>query len=272
MDAFFSVLITAYNAETTIIKTLTSISNQTYANYEIVLVDDGSADRTIELVRQLVETKGIRNLRLLTPGRLGRVKALNFGVSQSKGEWIAICDADDLWHPRKLEVQAGLLSSADKNLVVLATRTLVVHFDEEVTHAPLPSATPKLTSISLKKMLTRTRVCHSSCVIKKEYCVYDESRVYQDDTELFLRLLTQKMGIAICDRVLTYRVIHENQNFEARNITKFIWSSYLLRNKYILLAGKYYLLPFNVFKLGYGLLPRSFRMEVQKMRAKKWFN
>lgn len=98
-----SVVVPAFNAETTLGKTLESISAQTHTNIEILIVDDGSTDRTAEIARGFCdrESRG----RLLQKDNGGVASARNYGIGEARGEWIAPVDADDLWHATKLTKQ-----------------------------------------------------------------------------------------------------------------------------------------------------------------------
>ena len=93
-----SIVVTAYNAERFIGACIKAALAQTYPNFEVLVVDDGSPDGTAEICRSITDPR----LRFLTWGRLGRPKALNAGIAEAKGEYIAINDADDLSLPDRL--------------------------------------------------------------------------------------------------------------------------------------------------------------------------
>jgi glycosyltransferase involved in cell wall biosynthesis len=94
-----SGVIPAYNAEEFLAETIQSALAQTYPLVELVIVDDGSSDRTAEVAGRFPNARVIR-----TPNR-GPGAARNTGVAAASGEWIAFLDADDLWHPQKTEIQ-----------------------------------------------------------------------------------------------------------------------------------------------------------------------
>lgn len=105
-----SVIIPAYNAESFIERTIQSVLNQTYKNIEIIVVDDGSQDRTSEIVKEIAQQENC--LRLLHQPNLGVAAARNLGICNSKGEFIAPIDADDIWYPRNLEKQVNTMLTA----------------------------------------------------------------------------------------------------------------------------------------------------------------
>lgn len=100
-----SVIIPAYNAELTIIETIQSVQQQTFQDFELIVIDDGSKDRTVELVHSLKDER----LKIFSYENGGVCVARNRGVSHSTGEFIAFLDADDLWTSDKLELQLKAL-------------------------------------------------------------------------------------------------------------------------------------------------------------------
>ena len=108
--ALTSVVVPAYNAESTIGATLESIGRQTHRSMEVIVVDDGSTDDTARIVERFAARDG--RVRLVRQGNGGVARARNAGFAESRGAYIAPIDADDLWHPRKLEMQLAALASA----------------------------------------------------------------------------------------------------------------------------------------------------------------
>ncbi|HXH20990.1 MAG TPA: glycosyltransferase [Dehalococcoidia bacterium] len=102
-----SVVIPSYNCGAYLEATLASVQQQTFTDYEIVLVDDGSTDGTLPLLRRL---EGPR-LRVETQRRRGPAAARNRGIERSTGRYIAFLDADDLWAPEKLAAQVALMEA-----------------------------------------------------------------------------------------------------------------------------------------------------------------
>jgi glycosyltransferase involved in cell wall biosynthesis len=98
-----SVIIPAYNAEKFIARTLESVLSQTYKHIEVLVVNDGSTDRTVEIVEAFAQKD--RRLRILHQPNLGATAARNCGIKSSKGEYIAPIDADDIWHKEKIQAQ-----------------------------------------------------------------------------------------------------------------------------------------------------------------------
>lgn len=100
-----SVVIPAYNAEHTLPETLASALDQTYRDFEVVVVDDGSTDDTAGVARGV----GDDRVRVISVANGGVARARNTGIREASGEFITFLDADDLWRPTKLERQIELL-------------------------------------------------------------------------------------------------------------------------------------------------------------------
>src|SRR5205085_903879 len=98
-----SVIIPACNAGSTVAESLRSAAEQSWTVLEIIVVDDGSSDRTADVVRDFCAREP--RARLVRQPNLGVAAARNRAIEESSGEWIAPLDSDDLWHPRKIEVQ-----------------------------------------------------------------------------------------------------------------------------------------------------------------------
>ncbi|MBY5454959.1 glycosyltransferase family 2 protein [Rhizobium beringeri] len=102
-----TVVIPAYNAENTLAETLQSVSSQSYDKLEILVVDDGSRDSTFELASDYGLTD--RRVRVLRQENGGVARARNRGIQEARGPYIAPVDADDTWHPSKIELQLQAL-------------------------------------------------------------------------------------------------------------------------------------------------------------------
>ena len=100
-----SVVIPAYNAEKTIEETIHSVFNQTFSDFELIIVNDGSTDSTLELISKFTDPR----LKVFSYPHLGANSARNRGLDQASGEYISFIDADDLWTPDKLELQLKAL-------------------------------------------------------------------------------------------------------------------------------------------------------------------
>ncbi len=118
-----SVIIPAYNSMRFLPKTIESVWEQTFSDYEIIVINDGSSDKIEEWIATIDDPK----LKLISQKNQGVSVARNTGIKHSKGEYIAFLDADDLWHPTKLEKQVYVL---DQNTDVGLVYAWVNYVDE----------------------------------------------------------------------------------------------------------------------------------------------
>ncbi|MDD7885336.1 glycosyltransferase family 2 protein [Flavivirga sp. 57AJ16] len=96
---FFSVIIPLYNKEKFIGNTLNSVLNQSFENFEVIIIDDGSTDKSLEKVKQISD----RRITIYTQNNLGVSRARNLGIEKAKSKYISLLDADDIWKPNHLQ-------------------------------------------------------------------------------------------------------------------------------------------------------------------------
>jgi len=114
-EILVSIVVPVYNGEKYLKKTIESILEQTYSNFELLLINDGSSDTSAKLIDALVATD--KRIKGFSKENGGVANARNYGVSLAKGELIAFCDQDDLWLPNKLEKQLPLFENPNVGLV-----------------------------------------------------------------------------------------------------------------------------------------------------------
>lgn len=125
-----SVVIPAFNAAETLPETLGSVCNQTYANLDVIVIDDGSTDDTAAIVQRHM-TQDPR-LRLLQQRNGGVASARNAGIDAAAGDFVAFIDADDLWHPTKIAKQMALLLSASSIMALVYAPFRLIDADGRV--------------------------------------------------------------------------------------------------------------------------------------------
>lgn len=180
MKPMVSVVIPVYNSESTIIRTLDSVKNQTYSNLEIVLVDDGSKDNSNPLMREYIRNNPDLNIKLISKSNGGVSSARNVGIENCTGEYIAFLDSDDAWLPNKTETQLNLMlenpkiDSLGSNLGVERIRCF-----------------GKLVKLSPRLMLLKNLSCIQTTIIKSEV-LKDIGFFYEDqdneDSNLIIRI------------------------------------------------------------------------------------
>jgi glycosyltransferase involved in cell wall biosynthesis len=142
MSPTVSVLTSCYNASRYLAEAIESILEQTFKDFEFILIDDGSADNTVEIIRQY-EKKDKRIVRI-EKAHTGLTDSLNLGLGMARGTWIARLDADDLALKNRLEEQVNYVLN-NKDIVLLGTGCIVI--DEngvEIRRKTYPSSNANL--------------------------------------------------------------------------------------------------------------------------------
>ena len=180
-----SFLMTVYNGMPLLPQTIDSLREQTWPNVEVVIVDDGSSDGSVDYLRQIAEEDP--RVRVFTPGRLGRGPALNFALNQCRGTLIAINDADDPSMPQRAELEATFLLDNPEYGMVGSYFEIQDSQTGETRIIKHPTEND-----ALREGLTRGQVFqHSTCMFTKavmdEIGGYDENRRFLFDREIFIR-------------------------------------------------------------------------------------
>lgn len=118
MNRLVSVVIPLYNKESYIVATLQSVMNQTYANLECIIVDDGSTDKSVEMANKFISDNEL-SWSLISQKNSGQTMARNYGIRQARGEYIAFLDSDDLWPVNKIELQVAAIEKNPNSVLVL---------------------------------------------------------------------------------------------------------------------------------------------------------
>lgn len=212
-----SVVVPVYNVEAYIAETIESILRQTYVDLELIIVDDASQDRSIEICQQFKDPR----IKIIRQHNRGLAGARNTGIRHAKGEYIALLDSDDLWLPEKLETHVNHLNLNPNVGVSYCPSAFIDEFSK-----PLGiSQTPKLTDITSSVVICHNPVGNgSSPVIRREVFTaikfqanlygtvedfyFDDTFRQSEDIECWLRIALQtNWQFAGIPQVLTlYRV------------------------------------------------------------------
>ncbi|MDL2143332.1 glycosyltransferase family A protein [Flavobacterium tructae] len=200
-----SVIIPVYNSEDTIDSCITSVLNQTYdGNIEIIVINDGSKDRSQEIVEEIIKSNNTKTkIRLINKINGGVSSARNLGLSLSKGNFIALLDSDDLWFKDKLKIQMPyLLDNMNEFDFVACNRN-----NEEISF-PYKVINNTYATITLKKLLLKVVGQTSTAVFKakilKNTGFFDENQKYSEDANFWMKIsLKNKMIILNQSLVIT---------------------------------------------------------------------
>lgn len=165
---FFSVVIPVYNKKQEIKSTLESVLNQTFTDFEIILVDDGSTDNSSAIIRNYQDTR----IRLITQKNQGVSAARNTGISNASTQYIALLDADDKWEKNYLEEQYKLIQKYP-NCNIFAVNYFYLYTSgkkvpNKVNHLNVNEEDGILNDYFFVAATSQPPICASSVVIQKE--------------------------------------------------------------------------------------------------------
>ena len=208
--SLISILLPIYNAEKYIKKALNSIQNQTYKNIEIICIDDGSIDNSLNILKELA-LKDSRVKVYVNKNNLGLIKTLNKAIDLAKGEYFARMDADDISLPNRLEKQFNFLKENDLDLVDCQISFVNENEDNLYRTMFIPKTTKGLKFFSFFKtpLLHPTILCKSS-VLKENKYFFDKTTIHCEDYELWTRLLQKKIKLKKYSKKLYIQTINPN--------------------------------------------------------------
>jgi glycosyltransferase involved in cell wall biosynthesis len=200
-----SVLMPAYNAERYLEYAVRSILQQKFRDFELIIVDDGSTDRTPNILSDFAK-KDLRVRVTKNESNLGIVQALNKGLAMCRGEYVARMDADDIATHDRLLKQIGIIEK-DPEISVLGASVCYIDAKGQELNVVRECRTDK-------SLLSANPLLHPTVVIRKKVLDkiggrYEEKYRYAEDYFLWLKLSKQGKLHAIPDIVLKYRISNE---------------------------------------------------------------
>jgi len=208
-----SVVMSAYDTPKKFLsKSIESVLDQSYENFEFIIINDG-ADRLTSEILNTYAKKDVR-IRLVIQDNMGLTKSLNRGVLLAKGKYIARQDTDDLWMTEKLKQQLDIVESK-KNIVLVGTYCRVLDKDFNDITDSLSGFNDRLNIIGteeIRKALTKFNpFCHASILVNaevlKKLSSYNDSYTYSQDYELWVRIMHKHEAMIIPD-ALTKKIFH----------------------------------------------------------------
>ena len=220
-----SVIIPCYNGERFVSEAIESVLGQSRPDLELIVVDDGSSDRSIEIVEGYLRDRRVKHVK--HGSNKGIAAARNTGIRNSAGRYLGFLDQDDLWREGKLEAQLGLLDEKAKDgAVVVFTDVEVVGLKggaKKSLRRKVPDNIETLGPDALiSNMFSRDFICIGSALINRECfgevgLLNEDIRSGSDDFELFIRL-AQKYRFHFIDQPLIIRREHGDNYTDAEKM------------------------------------------------------
>lgn len=205
--ALVSVIIPVYNGEKTIRETIESVLDQTFSDFELLIINDGSSDQTLDVVSRLIATTNDGRIQLFSYPNSGVNTSRNRGIQHSISEFIAFLDADDLWTADKLETQLIALQTHPDAAVAYSW---VDYIDEAGNFLRRGSYCDISGNVYAQLLLSDFLENGSNPLIRRSHLMhvglFDESLSYGEDWELWIRLAARYPFIAVRRSQILYRV------------------------------------------------------------------
>lgn len=222
-----SVIIPTYNREGTLMRSIQSVIEQSYSEWELIIVDDGSTDYTGDLVRPVVE-QDTRIRYIQYPENKGQAAARNTGIQASQGEYIAFQDSDDCWMPGKLEKQVSMMEAHPEYGIVYGQ---VVYDENGVLSVPYPPI--DVGEQVFEACLKQNQIGTPTMLVRKEVFdaigLFDTSLAALEDYELALRITKNYPAGFIAEPVLT---AYKSMDSVSRNLGNHLISNSIILKKY----------------------------------------
>jgi len=217
-----SVIMPAYNAEKYIAEAIESVVAQSYENWELIVIDDCSADNTAEIARSFAEKDG--RIRLIKNNKnIGAAETRNKGLDLAKGEYIALLDSDDVWLPEKTEKQLELAEQTEADIVYCSYAMI----DENGAKIHKEYVVPESTDFD--SMLEANVIGCSTAMVRaavlKEH-PFSET-YYHEDYVLWMELLRDGCAAKGLPQVLAhYRILKNSRSNNKLNSAVQRWIIY----------------------------------------------
>lgn len=209
-----SVIIPVYNGEKTIQETINSVLSQTFSDFELIVINDGSQDKTLEVVSSILDSR----IKIFSYSNAGVAASRNRGFLHSCGQFIAFLDADDLWTPDKLEAQLKALQENSEAGVAYSWSNFISESNQ------LLQAGRRLTwdGDVYSKILVINFLEHgSNPLIRREALeavgAFEESLPPADDWDMWIRLAAKYPFVVVTVPQILYRV---STNSQSSNVAK----------------------------------------------------
>lgn len=217
-----SIIMAAYNAEKTIEQAIYSVLCQTYPDFELLVVNDCSTDKTAALVAAIAEKDD--RVRLISNEKNGGVSyTRKHGLEEARGEWIAILDSDDAWASEKLEKQIELQKKTNAELLFTGSAFM------DADGKPINWYLSAPAEVTYRQLLKQNVLSNSSALVRKKlyakhYAVGDEMH---EDFAIWLSILKKgRKAYGVDEPLLIYRLAKSSKSGNKIKAARMNWNTY----------------------------------------------
>ncbi len=222
-----SVIMPAYNREHYIGAAIESVLQQTFRDFELIIVDDCSTDRTAQIAHSFAQLDPDRITVITHASNRGVASARNTGIQHSRSDILMMADTDDIQHPDRLQVTYSEMMRTGADVIFNDCKMIDIHGHDLQRTKGYP---PELNAHNMVlKLLERNYFWTSLTMLRKNEDVYfDEQLLSSEDYDLFLRLAIKGYRFAICHSILTSYRLHDSNlsadGKESQAATRYIFN------------------------------------------------
>lgn len=235
IDGKVSIITPTYNSEEFVMHTINSVLNQTYTNWEMLIVDDCSTDKTVEIIRQLGDS---RIKVIVQDSNKGAAMARNRAIEEADGEYFAFLDSDDSWREDKLEMQIHFMQENNYNF----TSTHYEHVNEEgIPTGTITKARKRLDYNGILKYCPGNSTVIYNAKNLGVFFIPDIKR--RNDFVMWLQVIKKaKYNYGLLEPLTYYQVREGSLSSNKKTLIKYQWQVYREIEKLSLVKSLYLLL------------------------------
>ncbi len=213
-----SILMTVYNHQRYVSKSIKSILNQNYKNFELIVINNGSSDNSLDKIKKFKD----KRIKIFNLGKnIGRTNCLNFGLKKCNGKYIAIQDSDDISKKNRIVTQVNYLDKNKKITLVGSNYSIIDRKGKIIGFENLKinlTANPKI--ILFKNIIGHSTVMYRKNVIKFTKG-YPSNFVYAQDYAFYLKIISKFKISLLQDNLVSLRLNHsESESYRLKNSLK----------------------------------------------------
>ena len=215
-----SVIMSVYNGEKYLVQAIDSILNQTYQNFEFIIIDDCSTDNSSHILQEYAQKDSRIKIikKEVNQGLKGFIKNLNLGISLAKGKYIARMDADDISLPERFQKQVDFLEN-NPEITLVGAQLNLINEQNKITGEAIAALQHR---DIVKRITSQIQLFHPVIMFRKDQNIqYREKFLYCEDYDLYLNLITQGKKLAnINEKLLHYRILESSISRKGDNFVK----------------------------------------------------
>lgn len=211
-----SIIIATYNRGHFIFETLKSIVNQSFKEFECIIVDDGGTDNTIEVIKPILDSDNRFSFhKRPNSHKKGLPGTRNYGISIAKGDYIIFFDDDDIIHPENLQICVNEFKNNSIDFCKYDKKAFFGEFDYAFENAIIQNRT-KFDVSNIQSLVDNSAMFASCVVMWKKECffnnLFNENLMYAEEWELYPRIISSGFSGITIDTTLYYNRKHDESN------------------------------------------------------------